>query len=186
MNKIILAAGIAFAFLFFTGFQGVEKTTETIENKAIPKEKKELLKKIVGRWITQTNIFPRNGKPASKVIGSDIWQWSPDGNFTLHMAYGIHDKSGFGAMEVTGYNPKTGDFDSYNFNPDGSFEMFTLTINDNIWIWNGAKVKTTGVMDGDGKMLTVKHEIKEDGKSYELFMESVLIKGSDSVVSRLN
>lgn len=129
MKKIILATGIAFVSLFFTGFKGPEKTTEAIENNVIPKEKKELLKKIVGRWITQTNIYARNGQPASKVIGSDIWQWSPDGNFTLHMAYGIRDKSGFGAMEITGYNSKTGDFDSCNFNPDGGFEMFTLTIN---------------------------------------------------------
>lgn len=170
---------MTFVLLFFMGFQGVEKTTKTIKKSVIPKEKKELLQKIVGRWITQTNVHARNGKPASKVIGSDIWQWSPDGNFTLHMAYGIHDKSGFGAMEITGYNSNTGDFDSYNFNPDGSFEMFTLTINNNIWIWNGKEVKTTGVMDKDGKTLTVKHEIAEDGKPYELFMESVLIKGSD-------
>ena len=95
------------------------------------------------------------------------------------MAYGIHDKSGFGALEITGYNSKTGDFDSYNFNLDGSFEMFTLTVNNNIWIWNGKKVRTTGVMDRDGKILTVKHEITEDSKIYELFMESVLTKGSD-------
>lgn len=179
MKKIMLAAGIFFAALFLTGFHKGERTTETIENGAIPKEKRELLKRIVGRWITQTNIYARNGKPASKVIGSDYWQWSPDGNFTLHMAYGIHDNAGFGAMEITGYNPKTGDFDSYNFNPDGSFEMFTLTINGNTWIWDGKKVRTTGVMDEDGRTLTVKHEITEDGKSYEQFMDGVLRKGSD-------
>ena len=186
MNKIILATGIALALLFVTGFREVEKTTETIENKGIPKEKKELLNKIVGRWITQTNIHARNGQLASKVIGSDIWQWSPDGNFLLHIGYGIHDKSGFGAMEITGYNSKTGDFDSYNFNPDGSFSMGTLTINNNVWIWNGKDlrtngkdVRTTGVMDGDGKILTVKHEITDNGKTYELFMDGVLTKGSD-------
>lgn len=165
--------------LFFTGFRGVEKTTETIENKVIPKEKREILNKIVGRWITQTNIHARNGQLASKVIGSYIWQWSPGGNFLLHTGYGIHDKSGFGAMEITGYNSKTGDFESYNFNPDGSFSMFTLTTNNNIWIWNGKEVRSTGVMDGDGKIPTVKHEITDDGKTYELFMDGVLTKGSD-------
>ncbi|HEY0669669.1 MAG TPA: DUF1579 family protein [Sphingobacteriaceae bacterium] len=179
MNKIILAAGIAFASLFFTGFRGVEKATETIENKDIPKEKRAVLNKIAGRWITQTNIHPRNGQPASKVIGSDVWQWSPDGNFLHHTAYGIRDKSGFGGMEITGYNSKTGDFDSYIFNPDGSFERGTLTITNNIWIWNSKDVRTTGVMDEDGKILTVKHEITQDGKTYELFMDGVLTKGSD-------
>jgi hypothetical protein len=179
MKKIILATGIASATLFFTGFRGIEKSTETIENKVIPKEKKELLNKIAGRWITQTNIHARNGQLASKVIGSDVWQWSPDGNFLLHIAYGIRDKSGFGGMEITGYNSKTGDFDSYIFNPDGSFSMGTLTINKNIWIWNSEEVRTTGVMDGDGKTLTVKHEITDDGKTYKLFMDGVLTKGSD-------
>jgi hypothetical protein len=179
MNKIYLATGIALALLFFTGFRGVEKTTETIAPKVIPKDKKELLKKIVGRWITQTNIHARKGQAASKVIGSDVWQWSPDGNFLLHIAYGIRGKSGFGGMEITGYNAKTGGFDSYNFNPDGSFSMGTLTINNNIWVWNSEDVKTTGVMDGDGKTLTVKHEITEEGKTYELFMDGVLTKGAD-------
>ena len=179
MNKIILATGIVFALLFFTGFRGVEKTNQTIENKVIPEEKREILNKIVGRWITQTNIHARNGQLASKVIGSDVWQRSPDGNFLLHTAYGIRDKSGFGGMEITGYNSKTGDFESYNFNPDGSFSMGTLTINNNIWIWNSKEVRTTGVMDGDGKILTVKHEITNDGKTYELFMDGVLTKGSD-------
>jgi hypothetical protein len=179
MNKIILATGVALALLSFTGFRGVEKTAETIENKVIPKEKKELLNKIVGRWITQTNIHARNGQLATKVIGSDVWQWSPDGNFLLHTAYGIRDKSGFGGMEITGYNSKTGGFDSYIFNPDGSFSMGTLTLNNTIWIWNSKDVRTTGVMDGDGKILTVKHEITDDGKSYELFMDGVLTKGSD-------
>lgn len=179
MNKIILTAGIAFSLLFFTGFRGVEKATEAIESKPVPKEKKELLSKIVGRWITQTNIHARNGGAASKVIGSDVWQWSPDGNFLLHIAYGIRDKSGFGGMEITGYNSKTGDFDSYNFNPDGSFSTGTLTINKNIWVWNSKEVRTTGVLDGDDKILTVKHEITDDGKMYELFMDGVLTKGSD-------
>jgi hypothetical protein len=179
MNKIHLATGITLALLFFTGFRGEEKTTETIKAKVIPTDKKELLNKIAGRWITQTNIHARKGQPASKVIGSDVWQWSPDGNFLLHIAYGIRDKSGFGGMEITGYNSKTGGFDSYNFNPDGSFTMGTLTIKDNTWIWNSEDVRTTGVMDEDGKTLTVKHEITEEGKSHELFMDGVLTKGSD-------
>ncbi|HEY5825353.1 MAG TPA: DUF1579 family protein [Cyclobacteriaceae bacterium] len=184
MNRIICATGIAFVFLFFTGFHNIEETTETIEIKVIPQEKREILNKIVGRWITQTNIHARNGQLASKVIGSDVWQWSPDGNFLLHIGYGIHDKSGFGAMEITGYNSKTGGFNSYNFNPDGSFSMGTLTIDNNIWIWNGKDmrssgkdVRTTGVMEG--KILTVKHEISDDSKTYELFMDGVLTKGSD-------
>ncbi len=34
-------------------------------------------------------------------------------------------------------------------------------------------------MYGDGKTLTVKHEITDDGKTDELFMDGVLTKGSD-------
>lgn len=179
MKKIILTVGIPLVSLFFTGFRVDEKATGAMENKGIPKEKKALLSKIAGRWITQTNIHAREGQLTSKVIGSDVWQWSPDGNFLLHIAYGIRDKSGFGGMEITGYNAKTGGFDSYNFNPDGSFSMGTLTIDNNMWIWKSDNVKTTGVMDGEGKMLTVKHEITDDGRTYELFMDGVLTKGAD-------
>ena len=186
MKKIIFVSGIALAFFFSMGFREIGKTTEATVNKGMPSEKKKLLKKIVGRWITQTNIHARNGQSASKVIGSDVWQWSPDGNFLLHIGYGILDKNGFGAMEITGYNSITGGFDSYNFNPNGSFSMGTLTIDDNTWIWSGKDlrendkyVRTTGTMERDGKILTVKHEISEDGKTYELFMDGVLTKGSD-------
>lgn len=128
MKKIILAAGIVLALFFFTGFRGIEKPAKPVKNEGIPKENRELLNKIAGRWITQTNIHARQGQSASKVMGSDVWQWSPDGNFLLHTAYGIRDKKGFGGMEITGYNSKTGDFDSYNFNPDGSFSMGTLPL----------------------------------------------------------
>ncbi len=179
MNRIISAAGIALALFFLTGFRGIDRTNETKENKGMPKEKKALLNKMVGRWITQTNIHARNGHTASKVIGSDVWQWSPDGNFLLHIAYGIRDKSGFGGMEITGYNSKTGGFDSYNFNPDGSFSTGTLTVNNNTWVWSDKEVRTTGSMDAEGKILTVNHEITTDGKTYELFMDGVLTKGSD-------
>ena len=154
INKIVLATCIAFALVFFTGFRVIEKTTETLSDKIIPIEKKALLNKIVGRWITQTNIHARNGQLPSNVIGSDVWQWSPDGNFLLHIAYGIRDNRGFGGMEITGYNAKTGNFDSYNFNPDGSFSMGTLAIHNNIWIWNSGEVRTTGALDGDGKILS--------------------------------
>lgn len=75
MKKMVSVITIDFAFLTLTGFQRVEKVTETISGNVIPKEKKELLNKIVGRWITQTNIHARDGKMASKVIGSDGWQW---------------------------------------------------------------------------------------------------------------
>lgn len=180
MKTMIIATGIAFASLFFTGFQGGDNTPEILRNKAIPQEKKDVLKKIVGRWITQTNIHAWKGQPASKVIGSDIWQWSPDGNFLLHMGYGIREKGGFGAMEITGYDAKTGQFDSYNFNPDGSFSMFTLSVHGNVWIWDSKDVRTTGTMDEDGRLLKVKHEYTSDGKTYEEFMDGFLTKGSDN------
>ena len=40
-------------------------------------------------------------------------------------------------------------------------------------------MRTTGVMNGNGKILTVKHEITDDRKTYQLFMNGVLTKGSD-------
>jgi len=186
MKRIILTLGIILSIVSFTAFKAIEKPAETMENKGMPSEKRELLKRITGRWITQTNIYAREGKPASKVIGSDIWQWSPDGNFVLHTAYGIRDKSGFGAMEITGYNTKTSSFDSYNFHPDGNFSIGKLTINNNVWKWEGQDiqssnkfVRTIGEFDATGKILTVTHEISADGKNYELFMDGVLTKGSD-------
>lgn len=179
MNKMIFVTGIAFVFLVFTGFQNARTTIGPASNKTFPKEKNELLNKIVGRWITETNIHARKSEQASKVIGSDVWQWSPDGNFLVHTAYGIRNKSGFGAIQITGYNSKTGDFDCYNFNPDGSFSIETLTINNNIWVWKSKEVRTIGIMDESSRILTVKHEITADGKKYEFFMDGVLTKGSD-------
>jgi len=186
MKQIILATCFALMFFFFTGFREIKKPDQLMGNEGIPKEKRELLQKIVGRWITQTNIHAKDGQSASKVIGSDVWQWSPDGNFLLHIAYGIHEKTGFGGMEITGYNAKTGGFDNYNFNPDGSFSMGSLTIIKNTWVWDGVDlrgsgkaVRTTGVMDENAKILTVKHEISDDGKTYQIFMDGVLTKGAD-------
>ncbi|MEO6869348.1 MAG: hypothetical protein ABI168_06875 [Ginsengibacter sp.] len=82
-------------------------------------------------------------------------------------------------MQVTGYNSKKGDFDIYNFNQDGSISTETLMINNNIWIWNSKEVRTPGTMDENGKIIAVNHEITADGKTYELFMDRVITKGSD-------
>jgi hypothetical protein len=186
MKKIIITIGVFLSLFSLLGFEHIEQKSEKLINSNVPKEKRDLLKKIVGRWITQTNIYAREGKPASKVIGSDVWQWLPDGNFLLHMAYGINNGNGFGAMEITGYNKGTGDFDSYNFHPDGNFSMGTLKIKNNVWIWEGEDlrssgkiVRTTGEFDKEGKVLTVKHEISNDGKTYEIFMDGTLTKGSE-------
>ena len=64
LDRIVSVVSIAFAFVVLTGFQSVEKATDPISSRVIPKEKKELLNKIVGRWITQANIHARHGKPA--------------------------------------------------------------------------------------------------------------------------
>lgn len=185
MKKIIVI-GVTLSIFALVGFTDIKNQSEKQITNSLPKDKKELLNKIKGRWITQTNIYAYEGKPAAKVIGSDVWQWSPDGNFLLHMAYGINNQDGFGAMEITGYNKKTGDFDSYNFHPDGNFSIGTLKINNNVWIWEGEDlrssgkiVRTTGEFDKEGKVISVKHEISNDGKTFEVFMDGTLTKGSE-------
>jgi hypothetical protein len=179
MSKAFLVTGISLIVVFFTGFRVVEIPNKIIEDEAMPKAKKEILNKIAGRWITITNIKARNGQPASKIVGSDIYQWAPGGNFLLHYAYGIRDTINFGAMEIIGYDKASGNFISYSFNPDGSFSRDTLSVNNNMWVWKGKEVRSTGVMSEDGKVLKVKHEITTDGKTYELFMDGILTKGSD-------
>ncbi|UYQ95776.1 hypothetical protein MKQ68_11750 [Chitinophaga horti] len=143
-----------------------------------PSAKKELLGKIIGRWITQTTVLPKDGQPRFKTLGSDVYQWSPDGNFVVHTAYGIRDKSGFGAIEIIGYNTETGAFNSYNFNPDGSFNIDPLTIENDVWVWTGKKVRSTGRFSNDSNTFSVKHDITADGKTYEPFMDGTLSKGA--------
>lgn len=178
MKKVFLTSTISLLFIGFTGFTVVEKPDKTMKDEAMPHTKKEILNKLVGRWITSTNIRARNGSPATTVSGSDVYQWAPGGNFLLHFAYGIRDTVGFGAMEVIGYDKESDKFISYSFNPDGSFSKDTLTVNNNIWVWTGKEVRSTGTMNEDGKVLRVNHEITTDDKTYAPYMEGVLTRGS--------
>jgi len=146
---------------------------------SIPPGKRALLHPITGRWITQTTVVDSNGNRSYKTLGSDVYQWSPDGNFIVHTAYGIRDSSGFGAMEIIGYNPATDDFTSYNFNPDGSFNMDKLIIRQNTWTWTGKTVRSTGIMDKAKRQFNVKHASGSDSTTYTFFMESQLIKGAE-------
>lgn len=179
MIKTLLVTSASLLFVYFVGFRVVENPIKQTADVGMPKEKREILNKIAGRWITATNIHKRNGQPASKVVGSDVYQWAPGGNFLLHFAYGLRDTASFGAMEVIGYDKDSGNFFSYNFNPDGSFSKDKLSVNNTLWVWNGKEVRSTGVLSEDGKTLKVKHEITSDGKTYELFMNGVLTRGSD-------
>ena len=61
----------------FLGVDNVGKNNNPMKNKAISEEKRALLSKMVGRWITQTNIPARHGRSASKLIGSEVGQWAP-------------------------------------------------------------------------------------------------------------
>ncbi len=139
----------------------------------------ELLNKITGRWITQTTVRDAKGQHAFKPLGSDIYQWSPDGNFIVHTAYGIRDSVGFGAMEIIGYDRETGHFISYNFNPDGSFNMDKLVIQNDTWLWTGKKIRSTGHMSKQRTHFTVTHETITDNAKYTYFMESRLTKGAE-------
>ncbi|ACT96737.1 DUF1579 family protein [Dyadobacter fermentans] len=177
MNSMRLGMMLA-GMLLMTGLKPRE-VPFTPKRHTIPEAKRALATSIIGRWITQTTTVAKNGSPAKSIIGSDVYQWSPDGNFIVHTAYGIGDNGPFGAMEIIGYNPETGDFSSYNFNPDGTFNIDKLTISGNTWVWTGKEVRSTGTLSADRRTLTVKHEITSDGKHYEPHMNGLLTRGAE-------
>jgi len=134
----------------------------------------ERLNVFIGRWMTEGETVAEPNAPAVPIVASDVYQWLPGGHFVMHPAYGRIGTVGVGGLEVIGYNRATGQYQCRFFDSQGNTTTQTLSNRDNVWTWQGAHERCTGVFAADGKTMTARHERSDDGTQWVPSMNVVL------------
>ena len=116
----------------------------------------------IGRWLTE-------GKTVAE--GS-----APGGHFVMHPAYGRIGSMAVGGLEVIGFDPSTGQFQTYFFDSEGNTVRQTLSNRDRVWTWLGPHVRCRSEFSGDGRTLTAHHERSDDGEHWKSSMTVTLRK----------
>jgi hypothetical protein len=130
----------------------------------------------IGRWITEGETVGSADAPAARIVASDVYQWVPGGRFVMHPAYGRIGLVPVGGLEVIGYDPSTGQFQTHFFDSEGNTARETLSYSDGVWTWQGSRVRCRGVFSDDGRTLAAEHERSDDGEHWRPSMTVVLRK----------
>jgi Protein of unknown function (DUF1579) len=126
----------------------------------------ERLNVFIGRWLTEGETAAAPGASATSIVASDVYQWAPGGRFVMHPAYGRIGSAPVGGLEVVGYDPSTGQFQTHLFDSEGNTARETLSLQDGVWTWQGSRVRCHGVFSDDGRTLTAHHERSDDGEHW--------------------
>ena len=153
---------------------GVE-TGRVTGNRSRPQEL-ERLNVFIGRWMTEGETVAEPDSPAVPIVASDIYQWLPGGHFIMHLAYGCIGTVGVGGLEIIGFDAASALYQCKFFDSQGNKTTQTLSNRDNVWIWQGAHARCTGVFTADGRTMTARHERSDDGAHWVPSMNVVLRK----------
>jgi hypothetical protein len=123
----------------------------------------EKLNVFIGRWITEGETVAGAEIPSMKILASDVYQWLPGGHFIMHPAYGRIGQTDVGGLELIGYNPTTGQYQTHFFDNQGNTSSQTLSCKDGVWTWQGEHARCTGTFTDNDKTLTARHERSDDG-----------------------
>lgn len=136
--------------------------TGRVEGESSRPKELELLNAFIGRWMTEGETVA-NAAPAKPIVASDVYEWLPGRHFVMHTAYGRIGEIGVGGLEVTGFDPATGQFKSHLFDSFGNATVHSLAYRDGKWYWLGTNTRCEGTPSSDGKTMVARHERSDDG-----------------------
>ena len=130
----------------------------------------------IGRWLTEGATVATPTAPSVRILASDIYEWAPGGEFIVHPVYSRIGERDFGGLEVIAYDPSTNQFRTHFFDRTGRAITETLTFRDDSWIWQGDHHRCTGTISEDGRTITARHEVSDDGLRWSPSMTVTLQK----------
>lgn len=172
-NAIRLIALVALATTFCMGF---EPLCDSAGSEPLPGPKNKLVALFIGRWITEGQTIAGANASSVKIHSSDIYEWAPGGFFVVHTAYGRIGSVDAGGVEIISYDKATGKYQSHFYDSQGNIRTDQLSVNGNVWKWQGKKTRCTGVFSENGKILTAHHERSDDGVHWVPSMDVILTK----------
>ena len=147
-----------------------------VENQQRSGPEHELLDVIIGKWINEGHTVASEDAPSTRVLTSDVYEWSTGGFFVLHTAYGrVGDLPG-GGIEIIGHDAASGGYVSRFFDSRGNVSTHELSIEGDTWTWQGESTRCTAVFTEGGRTQTAHHERLDELGDWTPSMEVVLTK----------
>jgi hypothetical protein len=150
------------------------RLAEPTQRRRLPEH--DVMKSLIGKWITAGETIPTDGEPALKIHASDIYEWVAGAFFVVHTAYGRIGDSDVGGLELIGYDPETKKYRTHFFDSQGNISNQDLTFSDGTWTWSGEHARATGTLSDDGQTMPTRHEWSDDGVTWRPSMDVTLRK----------
>jgi hypothetical protein len=112
-----------------------------------------------GTWRTEGQTAGTDGAPPLPIRSSDEYVWLAGGFFLVHRWDGQVGGADVHGIEIIGYDPASGHYQTHFFDNEGNSGSEDLTVNDRTWTWLGKQVmgsewhRCTSVVSDDGNMM---------------------------------
>jgi len=147
-----------------------------VEYRPRPRPEHQVLDVIVGKWINEGHTVATGDMPSSRILTSDVYEWSTGGFFVLHTAYGRAGDLPGGGIEIIGYDAASGEYISRFFDSQGNVSTHALSIEGDAWTWQGETTRCTAFFTDGGRTQTAHHERLDGRGEWVPSMEVVLTK----------
>lgn len=143
------------------------------------KEGLERLEALIGRWTTEGETVPGPSGPATKIAGTDTYEWLGGGFFVVHRVDVRFGDEHVEAIEVIGYDAANGTYPTHAFDSQGSASTYRMRERDGTWTITGETERSTLVPGGDGASMRASWERSDDGRTWLPWMEIRLTRASE-------
>lgn len=134
------------------------------------------LNAFVGAWRTTGRIRATAGAAETWLDALDTYEWMPGGRFLVHHVRARMGEDEVHALEITGYDTRTGRFVLRSFDNHGGFATSYGELRGRHWTIVGDSERFAGRFSEDGERLTGSWEATQDGRTWRPWMDITLTK----------
>jgi Protein of unknown function (DUF1579) len=132
-----------------------------------PRPESQPLDVLVGTWITEGEVLAGSSGPATRITGTDTYEWLPGGFFLVHhVDVHVGDEKVDAIEIIGGYDASTRTYPMRSFDSQGNFVTMQARVSaPGVWTFTGASERSTLVVGGDGTTMAARWERADDGGS---------------------
>lgn len=152
------------------------KAKEQMSDKPNPALKR--LDVLVGKWQSEGETIASKNEPAVKIKGTDSYEWFSGDYFLIHHADVSMGDEQVKVIEIIGsYDSSSQTYPMRSFDNQGNFQTMQASVDEHgVWKFTGEKIRTTLVVADDGKTMTAKWELMDNGSMWQHWMDMKFTK----------
>jgi uncharacterized protein YndB with AHSA1/START domain len=125
-------------------------------------EGRKRLEALIGRWRTEGETVASPSEPATRIAGTDTYEWLGGGFFVVHRVDVRVGDEHVEAIEIIGYDAASGTYPTHAFDSQGTATTYQMEERDGTWTITGATERSTLVPGDDGATMRASWERSDD------------------------